>query len=427
MPPVAELIAVGTELLLGSIANTDGQEISRALAAIGIHVYWHTVVGDNPERLAAAVALAKSRASVIVTTGGLGPTCDDLTKNVLARAFGMKLVRHEPSVKRIERYFQASHPGQTMTENNYLQAMLPEGCDVLDNDWGTAPGCAWTKEGVTVVMLPGPPRECTAMLLERAIPYLKRLSEGEIFSRTLCLFGISESAMEERLREQMLTMTNPTLAPYAKEGTLELRITAKGAARKECLELIEPVEQQLRREFGALIYGVDETGLAPVACRMLLRSGKTLATAESCTGGLLSGRVTDQPGISAAFAGGVVCYTDESKQRLLGIPSALLEEYGAVSPRVCRAMAEQVRLRLNADLGLSVTGVAGPDSDERGNPVGLIYVALSDGATTWVRTLHLSTLRDRNRHVTCHHGFDLLRRYLSHLPMNGEEFQKEYP
>ena len=219
MSHTAELIAVGTELLLGSIANTDAQMLSRGLSELGIDVYHHTVVGDNPERLRAAVELARSRADIIITTGGLGPTCDDLTKNVLAQCFGRELVFDARSAHRIEAYFERLHAGRPMTENNYQQAMLPEGCTVLDNDWGTAPGVAFEEGGVHVIMLPGPPRECEAMFTHRAVPYLAKLSDGAIASRTLRLFGIGESAMEAQLRDQMNAMSNPTLRPTPRRGS----------------------------------------------------------------------------------------------------------------------------------------------------------------------------------------------------------------
>ena len=247
MSHTAELIAVGTELLLGNIANTDAQMLSQGLSALGINVYYHTVVGDNPQRLRAAVELAKSRADILITTGGLGPTCDDLTKNVLAECFGKKLVFHAPSARRIEAYFERLHAGRPMTENNYQQAMLPEGCTVLDNDWGTAPGVAFEADGVRVIMLPGPPRECRAMFTHRVIPYLKSLADGVIVSRTLKLFGIGESSMEAQLREEMEAMTNPTLAPYAKEGECELRVTAKAPTDQEAQALTQSVERSDRK------------------------------------------------------------------------------------------------------------------------------------------------------------------------------------
>ena len=417
MSHTAELIAVGTELLLGNIANTDAQMLSQGLSALGINVYYHTVVGDNPERLRAAVETAKTRADIILTTGGLGPTCDDLTKNVLAECFGIKLVFHEPSAQRIEAYFRNLHPDRPMTENNYQQAMLPEGCTVLENDWGTAPGVAFEADGVRVIMLPGPPRECKAMFTHRVAPYLKELSDGVIASRTLKLFGIGESAMEAQLRDKMNAMTNPTLAPYAKEGECELRITAKADTEGAALALIDPVEAELKAHFGPLVYGVDVPNLERVVLDGLKEKGLTLGTAESCTGGLVAKRFTDLPGASAAFRGGVVSYATEVKHTVLGVEQALLDQYGAVSEPVARAMAEGARRVLGCDLAISTTGVAGPDPDERGNPVGLVFIALATPEGTWVRQVHLSMGRQRIRHIAASHGFDLARRYLNGLEL----------
>ena len=417
MSHTAELIAVGTELLLGNIANTDAQMLSQGLSALGINVYYHTVVGDNPERLRAAVETAKTRADIILTTGGLGPTCDDLTKNVLAACFGKKLVFHEPSAQRIEAYFRNLHPDLPMTENNYQQAMLPEGCTVLENDWGTAPGVAFEADGVRVIMLPGPPRECKAMFTHRVVPYLKELSDGVIASRTLKLFGIGESAMEAQLRDKMNAMTNPTLAPYAKEGECELRITAKADTEGAALALIDPVEAELKAHFGPLVYGVDVPNLERVVLDGLKEKGLTLGTAESCTGGLVAKRFTDLPGASAAFRGGVVSYATEVKHTVLGVEQALLDQYGAVSEPVAWAMAEGARRALGCDLAISTTGVAGPDPDERGNPVGLVFIALAAPEGAWVRQVHLSMGRQRIRHIAASHGFDLARRYLNGLEL----------
>ena len=417
MSHTAELIAVGTELLLGNIANTDAQMLSQGLSALGINVYYHTVVGDNPQRLRAAVELARTRADIIITTGGLGPTCDDLTKNVLAECFGKPLVFHEPSARRIEAYFQRLHAGRPMTENNYQQAMLPEGCTVLDNDWGTAPGVAFEAGGVRVIMLPGPPRECKAMFTHRVVPYLKSLADGVIVSRTLKLFGIGESSMEAQLRDEMNAMTNPTLAPYAKEGECELRITAKADTEGAALALIDPVEAELKAHFGPLVYGVDVPNLERVVLDWLKAKGLTLGTAESCTGGLVAKRFTDLPGASAAFRGGVVSYATEVKHTVLGVEQALLDQYGAVSEPVARAMAEGARRVLGCDLAISTTGVAGPDPDERGNPVGLVFIALATPEGTWVRQVHLSMGRQRIRHIAASHGFDLARRYLNGLEL----------
>ena len=419
MSHTAELIAVGTELLLGNIANTDAQTLSRELSALGINVYYHTVVGDNPERLKKAVEIAKTRADLIITTGGLGPTCDDLTKNVLAEAFGKKLVYNPEAARRMEAYFQKLHPesGRTMTENNYQQAYLPEGCTPFQNDRGTAPGCGFEADGIWVLMLPGPPSECGPMFRSRAVPYLAGLADGAIVNRSLRIFGMGESAVEFQLRDQMNAMKNPTLAPYAKEGEVELRITAKAPDPVAAQALIAPVEEELRSRFGPLVYGVDVSSLEEVCLALLKDQGLSLACAESCTGGLIAKRITDLAGASSVFHGGVVSYTNEVKHGVLGVPRELLDQFGAVSAPVAEAMAEGARRTLGADLAVSATGVAGPDPDDRGNPVGLVYVALAWDGGVFVRTVHAAGPRERVRTVAASHAFDLLRRRLTGLPL----------
>ena len=416
MSHTVEILSVGTELLLGNIANTDAQMLSQGLSELGLNVYYHTVVGDNPQRAKQAVEIAKGRADIIITTGGLGPTCDDLTKNVLAEAFGKKLVYDEPSAQRIKSYF--TRTGRPMTENNLQQAMLPEGCTVLSNDWGTAPGCAFFADGVHVIMLPGPPSECRPMFRYRAVPYLQSLSEGVIASHTLKLFGIGESSMEAQLRDQMNAMSNPTLAPYAKEGECELRVTAKAPTDEEAQALLQPTVTQLKALFGSKIYGVDVSSLEEVVEQLLKDQGLTLGVAESCTGGLMAKRLTDVPGSSQVFRGGVVSYTNEVKARVLGVPQELLDQFGAVSAPVAQAMAEGARKLLQCDIALSSTGVAGPDRDDRGNEVGTMFVAIATPKGSYVRALNLGNrpVRARLRTQTAHHAFDLARRYLSGLP-----------
>ena len=415
MSHTVEILSVGTELLLGNIANTDAQMLSQGLSELGLNVFWHTVVGDNLQRAEEAVALAKQRADIIITTGGLGPTCDDLTKNVLAEAFGKKLVFDEGAAQRIRSYFQRT--GRPMTDNNLQQAMLPEGCTILENDWGTAPGCAFEAEGCHVIMLPGPPSECRPMFQYRAKPYLLSLSEGVIASHTIKLFGIGESSMEAQLRDQMNAMSNPTLAPYAKEGECELRVTAKAATDGEAQALLRPTVEQVRALFGDKVYGVDVPSLEYVVIQALKTKDLTLGVAESCTGGLIAKRLTDVPGASAAFKGGIVSYTNEVKENLLGVPPHILERYGAVSKEVAAAMAEGARRALGCDIALSATGVAGPDKDDWGNEVGTMFVAISTFKGTHVRPLHLGIrpMRERLRTQTASHAFDLARRYLSGL------------
>ena len=416
MSHTVEILSVGTELLLGNIVNSDAQALSRELSDLGLNVLYHSVVGDNPQRLQAAVELARSRADVLITTGGLGPTCDDLTKQILARAFGKKMVYHPECARSIQCFF--ARMDKEMTENNLQQAYLPEGCDVLDNAWGTAPGCAFEADGTYVVMLPGPPSECLPMFRERAVPWLAKLSEGVIRSRTLRVFGQGESAIEAMLRDRMNELANPTLAPYAKEGEVELRITAKADTPEAADALIAPVEEEVRALLGELVYGADVSGLEQVVLDGLKARKLTLGTAESCTGGLIAKRLTDLPGASSVFKGGVVSYTNEVKARVLGVSQALLDEQGAVCAEAAREMAQGARKALGCDLAVSVTGVAGPDSDERGNPVGLVFTALAAPDGVWVRKLNLVSLaarRDRTRNLAANHALDMVRRWLAGL------------
>ena len=416
MSHTVEIISVGTELLLGSIVNLDAQLLSRRLNELGLNVCFHTVVGDNPGRLEGAVKTAKERADIIVTTGGLGPTCDDLTKQTLAAVFGKELVFHPDIAEELRGWF--ARRGREMPENNLQQARLPEGCTVFPNACGTAPGCAFESGGVHVLMLPGPPSECMDMFEKQAVPYLAALSEGTIVSRTLKIFGMGESAMEALLAQQMNTMTNPTLAPYAKEGECELRITAKGSSEESARAMIVPVEEQLRALLGDVVYGADVSGIEQVVVDLLRESGLTIGTAESCTGGLLAKRLTDVAGASAVFRGGIVSYCNEVKTAQLGVPEELLEEFGAVSPEVVQAMALGCAERLNCDLAMATTGVAGPGPDDQGNPAGLVYIALYARGQVTVRTMMLpDAARERVRVTACHNALDLARRYLQGISL----------
>ena len=412
MSHTAELIAIGTELLLGNIANTDAQMISEGLSELGINVFYHTVVGDNPERVRQAVDIARTRADIIITTGGLGPTCDDLTKVALAEAFGKGLFFHEPSAQRIrDRFIQMERP---MTENNLQQAMLPEGCTVLENDWGTAPGVAFEADGVHVLMLPGPPRECEMMFRHRAVPYLKKLSDGVIASRTVKTFGIGESAVEDQLRDLMNALHNPTLAPYAKPTGTELRITAHAQTEEEAFALIAPVEEQVKAILGDYVIGVDVNSVQEVCFNLLREKGLTMGTAESCTGGLIAKLMTDLPGSSQVFNGGIVSYTNGVKAGVLGVSQDLLDEYGAVSAQVAEAMARGAKAVLGCDIAVSATGVAGPDSDDRGNPVGLVYLGLAYGDQCIVQEFHAGRGdRDRVRRMAAGTALDMVRRHLT--------------
>ena len=417
MSHTAEIIAVGTELLLGNIVNTNAQAISQSLSALGINVFWHTVVGDNPERLKEAVEPARRRADIIITTGGLGPTYDDLTKQTVCQAFGEKLVFHPEILEEIRTFYEtALHV--PMPENNTQQAELPEHGVIFDNPVGTAPGCAFESGGVHVLMLPGPPHEMAAMLRRHAEPYLRGLSREVIVSHDIMTFGMGESSVEELLRERMTHMTNPTLATYAKPFEVRLRATAKAESGEEAETLLAPVVELVRNTLGDAVYGVDVSGLAEVCLAGLRERNMTFATAESCTGGRVAEQITALPGASKVYRGGVVSYWTEVKGRVLGVPQDILDTYGPVSEECARAMAEGARRTTGAEIAVSVTGAAGPDPDERGVPVGVVYVGLAAPEGTFCRKLDFGRRRrDRIRGLAANHAFDVIRRYLAGLPI----------
>ena len=417
MAHTAEIIAVGTELLLGNIANTNAQVLSQSLSALGINVFWHTVVGDNPTRLRQAVDTARHRADILITTGGLGPTYDDLTKETVCAACGKALVFHPEILSDIADFYEKNLHAP-MPDNNRQQAMLPEGCVVFDNPVGTAPGCAFEADGVHVLMLPGPPHEMVTMLRRCAEPYLRSLSREIIVSHDIMTFGLGESYVDQLLHEQMSHMENPSLATYAKPCEVRLRATAKAQSAEQAEEMLAPVVDEVKTLLGSYVYGVDVTGLEEVCSALLLERGLTLATAESCTGGLIARRITALPGASRVYRGGVVSYWTEVKAAVLGVPQDLLDQYGAVSEPTARAMAEGARRITGADIAVSVTGVAGPDPDERGNPVGLVFIGLATPDGTFCRRTE-SGRRTRNRiqDLSANHALDMVRRYLTGLEL----------
>ena len=417
MSHTAEIIAVGTELLLGNIVNTNARDISQALSAVGVNVFWHTVVGDNPQRLKDALDVARKRADIIITTGGLGPTYDDLTKQTICEAFGKPLVLHQDILDGLKVFFE-KNVHMKMPSNNVQQAELPEGCTVFDNPVGTAPGCAFESGGVHVLMLPGPPFEMVTMLRRCAVPYLRRLSSEVIVSHDIMTFGLGESPMEELLREKMLHMENPSLATYAKPSEVRLRATAKAESLEEAEAMLAPVVKEVTELLGDYVYGVDVESLESVCSQLLRQKHWTMATAESCTGGQVAQRLTALPGASQVYRGGAVSYWTQVKADVLGVPQALLEEYGAVSAEAARAMAEGARRITGADIAVSVTGVAGPDPDERGVDVGIVYIGLAAPEGTFCRRCDFGKRRrDRIRDLAANHAFDVVRRYLTGLPV----------
>ena len=410
----AEIISVGTELLLGETINTDAADVARVLSEYGINVFWQTVVGDNRPRLEHAVRVAKERSDIIITTGGLGPTCDDLTKEVVAAAFGKQLVLFPEEEARLRELYRQRNT--YMTENHLQQVYLPEGCEVLVNDWGTAPGCAFEAEGKIVLMLPGPPNECVPMFREYGIPYLKKLSEEQILSHTVRIFGMGESAVDDLFAEEMNAMRNPSMAPYAKECDCLLKVTAKAGTEEEAEAMMAPVIAHVKEKLGEYVYGMDVECIEEAVLPLLKEKGLTFAAAESCTGGDVARRITEIPGASAVFLGGCVTYTNEVKSRLLGIDLDLIEENGAVSEPVARLMAERVRAITGADIGLGVTGLAGPDGDGV-HEVGTVFVSMAVEGETYVRELHLGTFRTRSfiRRMAGNHLYDMMRRCLTGL------------
>lgn len=412
----AEIISVGTELLLGQVVNTDAAIVARELSQLGINLLHSAVVGDNPKRLRAAILEAVSRSQLLIMTGGLGPTQDDLTKETAAEVAGKKLVLHQESLQRILNYFNET----AVSENQKKQAMLPEDCTVFQNNNGTAPGCAFeTENGTVIIMMPGPPSELEPMLLDSVVPFLKSNQDSVILSHNIKVFGRGEAAVAMEMQD-LIEGANPTVAPYAKEGEMFLRVTAKAADSAAAQALCDPIMQEITNRLGEYVYGIDTDSLEQTVVELLLCKGKKLATAESCTGGLLSKRITDISGASSVFEMGCVTYANSVKEQLLGVPAEVLLRFGAVSPETAKAMAKGIVQLSGADLGIGITGIAGPLGGTPEKPVGLVYIALSDGKETWVAKrapLGRTKSRDWHRHCAASQALDMVRRYLTELPV----------
>lgn len=369
-----ELICVGTELLLGNIVNTNAAFISEKCAMLGLSMYYQSVVGDNPGRLEEMVKTAMKRSDIIILSGGLGPTQDDLTKETVAKVMGKKLVEDQKARQEIQLFLERR--GRTITENNWKQALVPEGCQVLYNVNGTAPGLIVKDDNTCVILLPGPPNELVPMFEEQVYPYLHKLQPEIICSKMIKLCGIGESSAETKILDLVEAQTNPTVAPYAKTGEVHLRITAKAESETAAYKLMEPVEEVLRQRFGTLIYTNDPQVTLEMAIYELLKANHlTVTTAESCTGGLVAGRLINVPGISEYLKEGYITYSNEAKQKLLGVPAEILQKYGAVSPQTAEAMAKGGAKAAEADVCIAVTGIAGPGGGSLEKPVGLVYMS----------------------------------------------------
>lgn len=411
----AEIIAVGTELLMGEILNTNAQEIARELYHLGVDVYHQSVVGDNLIRVSKELETAFERADLVITTGGLGPTRDDITKEAAAKFLDRKMILDNNTLKSLKLFFNSR--GLEVNEGNMRQAYFPEGSTIIRNNNGTAPGCMVEFENKILIILPGPPREVKPMMKEFVLPYLKKL-QGKVFvSTTLNICGIGEGHMEEKIIDLVEKQTNPTIAPYAKEKGLTLRLTASGKTEEEAIKILEPVEKEIEERLGLDIFAKGETDLESVVSDMLIEKGLTLSTAESCTGGMLSSRIINYPGASKFFKEGLVTYSNESKIKTLGVQSETIEQHGAVSEQVAKEMAHRITIVSKSDIGISVTGIAGPDGGTKEKPVGLVYIGLSINGDIKVKKINLWGNRANIRRRTTTEALDFLRRELIGLEL----------
>ncbi len=407
---IAEIVSVGTELLMGQIVNTDAQFIASHLAPLGYRALYQVTVGDNPARLAGVVQSALARADVLLFTGGLGPTDDDLTKETVAQALGLEMAVVPEEEARLRAYFASR--GKEMTPNNLKQARFPTGSIILPNPNGTAPGCIMEADGKAAILMPGPPRELYPMFRDHVLPYLEKRSGVRLHSRELRIFGMGESEVTYRLRDLIATQSNPTIAPYVKTSEVTLRVTAQCQDDAEGERLVAPVIDAILARLGSIVYSTNGESLPALCVRLLLTQGATLAVAESCTGGMLASSIVDIPGCSACFLEGVVTYANGAKVRRLGVSEGTLATDGAVSLACAQQMAEGLRAAAGTTYALATTGIAGPDGGTPEKPVGLVYVALAGPGRTEVRKLLLSGDRARIRTAATLHALDLLRRSL---------------
>ena len=405
----AEILAVGTEILLGDIVNTNAQYIAQGLAELGIDVFYQTVVGDNPDKMKTAMNIAFERADIIITTGGLGPTGDDLTKEIGAEYFGRKLILDEKALDRIKKFFDKMK--RPMTDNNVKQAMVPVNSTVMYNENGTAPGIIIEDNNKILIMMPGPPKEMKPMFSKQVKPYLASKQNHTLVSRTLRIAGVGESAMESMVRDMIDRQSNPTIAPYAKDTESILRITASAKTTEEAEKIIEPIAEEIYRRFGDSVYAEGETSIQETVAKILIDKKFTIAVAESCTGGLVAAKLIEYPGISEVLLEGAVTYSNEAKKRRLGVKDETLSAYGAVSAETAAEMAKGIAMTSGADIGVSTTGVAGPGPSE-GKPEGLVYVGGYMGGKSYVKELHLAGKRNVIRERAAYSALDFLRRKL---------------
>lgn len=404
-----EMICVGTEILLGNIVNTNAAYLAEKCAGLGLSCYYQSVVGDNEERLTQVLQCAVDRSDIVILSGGLGPTEDDLTKEVATKVCGRKLVVDDRSMERIAEYF--AERDMTPTENNWKQAMIPEGAIVMDNDNGTAPGVIMETENARVILLPGPPNELIPMFEEHVAPYLKRLTLEVICSQTVKICGVSESQVETSVKDLIDAQTNPTIATYAKTGEVHIRVTAAAESEKAANKLIKPVVKELKARFGQNVYTTDANTTLEKAVADLLTANKlTVTCAESCTGGMLSSRLINVPGVSEVYKAGFVTYSNKAKRKLLGVKRSTLDKHGAVSPQTAEEMAKGAAAAAKADVAVALTGIAGPDGGSKEKPVGLVYIACSVKGSVVVEEYHFKGNRAKVREASASAALILMRR-----------------
>ena len=407
---VVEVISVGTELLLGNIVNTNAQFLAEKCALLGLSMYYQTVVGDNRERLADAVKTGLDRSDILILTGGLGPTEDDITKEVCAEVMGFPLAEDPHTRELIEAYFKNSIYTE-IPDNNWKQAVVPQGAIVLDNHNGTAPGLILEKDGKTAILLPGPPAELYPLFMDGVYPYLQHLCPDIIFSQMVKICGVGESQVEDKLLDLINAQTNPTIAPYAKTGEVHLRITASAPDEAAARELIKPVVKEIKRRLGNAVYSLkEEETLEMAVVRLLQKYELTVATAESCTGGLLAGRLVNVPGVSEVFREGFITYSNKAKRKILDVNKTTLRKYGAVSKETAKEMATGGVFATDADACVAITGLAGPDGATDEKPVGLVFIACYMKDKVHVEKYQFKGNRNKIREQAVVKALDLLRR-----------------
>ena len=407
---VVELISVGTELLLGNIVNTNTQFLAEKCALLGLTMYHQVTVGDNHDRLAEVIRTALKRSDVIILTGGLGPTEDDLTKEVCAEVMGFPLVEDKHTRERIEGYFR-NNIYKVIPDNNWKQAIIPEGCMVLDNDNGTAPGLILEKYGKSAILLPGPPNELYPLFMNQVFPYLQNLQPEVIRSQMVKICGVGESQVEDKLLDLIDKQKNPTIATYAKTGEVHIRVTAKAATEEEARKLVKPVVKEIKSRFGDYVYSTkEEETLEQAVVKLLKKYDLTMTTAESCTGGLLAGRIINVPGASEVYNEGFITYSNKAKRKYLDVSKSTLKKYGAVSEQTAREMATGGVFATDSDACVAVTGLAGPDGGSEEKPVGLVYIATYMKDKVNVQRYQFKGNRAKIREQAVVKGLDLLRR-----------------